>query len=72
MDEKKHMWMMVLACGLPLLIILALPLFGIKGNFTWIALIAMFAMHIFMMGMTHKGEDRVEGKQRKNREYHHH
>ena len=49
-DMGKHMWLMMLACIVPLVIILLLPVFGIKGNYTWIAIIVMFAMHLLMMG----------------------
>lgn len=50
MIEKNHMIWMALACIIPLLIVLLLPLFGIKNNYTiFIAMVLMIVMHIFMM-----------------------
>lgn len=48
--EGHSMWLMVLACAIPLLIIFLLPVFGISANYTWVAIILMFALHLFMMG----------------------
>jgi uncharacterized membrane protein YhaH (DUF805 family) len=56
-DMGKHMWLMMLACIIPLVIILLLPVFGITGNFTWIALIVMFALHILMFAGHSKQND---------------
>ncbi|OQP60169.1 hypothetical protein A3860_34375 [Niastella vici] len=41
--------MMLIGCGLPLLLIILAPVFGIKGNWsTLIFVVAMFACHLLM------------------------
>lgn len=47
--DSKHMWLMVLACAIPLLLVVLLPLLGVKMNITWIAVGLMFVMHLWMM-----------------------
>lgn len=49
MTKHSNHWKMLLACGVPLLIIILLPLFGITGNWIWfIALFGMLGAHLFM------------------------
>ncbi len=50
MHDMKHMWLMALACGIPLLIILVLPLMGIQANYTVIAVVLMVVLHVAFMG----------------------
>ena len=38
-NNFKHMWMMVLACAIPLVIILLIPSLGISGK--WITILAV-------------------------------
>jgi len=47
--NKKHMLLMVLACSVPLLLVILLPLFGIKFNVLWIGIGLMLIIHIWMM-----------------------
>ncbi len=56
MKEHNHMLWMMLACTVPLLVILLLPLLGITGKYNaLIFVIVMFAAHIWMMkGHNHK------------------
>lgn len=50
MTEKNHIFWMILACIIPLLIVLLLPVFGIRSKYTiFIAMILMIVVHIFMM-----------------------
>lgn len=52
-NPMKHMWMMALCCGLPILLILALPFIGIFGSGakTAVAAIAPFLCPIMMLVM---------------------
>lgn len=62
-NPMKHMLMMVLCCGLPLLIIVALPFIniggGLKATIGGIAPFICPIMMVFMMGMMFK--DRKHG-----------
>ena len=47
---KNKMFWMILACIIPLLVVILLPVFGIKNEFiAFIAIVLMFAVHLFMM-----------------------
>ncbi len=50
---------MIIGCGLPLLLIFLLPVFGIKSNMGFLLfMIVCFASHLFMMrNMDHKESD---------------
>lgn len=58
----KHTFWMIIGCTVPLLLIFLLPLFGIRGNYSFlIFIVAMFACHLLMPmhhgGHEHKGHD---------------
>ena len=57
--KKNHMLWMILACAIPLLIIILLPIFGIKSDYiAFISIILMFGAHLFMMsGHNHDEKD---------------
>ena len=72
MRKYSMLWMAV-GCILPLLVILMLPAFGIKGDITtFIFIILMFACHLFMMkGHGHDSSDEHhESKNQKRGEQH--
>lgn len=47
---SKHTKVMIIACGIPLLAILILPMFGITGLWLWLpAGLFMVGGHLFMM-----------------------
>ena len=49
-NHTSHMWLMVLACGGALLLILVLPLLGFSKNWSvGIAIATMVIMHLWMM-----------------------
>ena len=53
-NHTNHMWMMVIACGGALLLILLLPLLGIsKGWSSGIAISLMIILHLWMMMKGH-------------------
>lgn len=53
---KRHGLHMLIGCGLPLILLLVLPRFGVSNNVTLILAIAlMIGCHLFM-GMGHKGK----------------
>lgn len=56
---KNHLLWMIIGCGLPLLLIFLLPVFGIKSNMGFLLfMIVCFASHLFMMrNMDHKESD---------------
>ena len=52
------LWM-ILACVIPLVIVLLLPLFGIKNNYTvFIAIGLMIATHLSMIRVHEHGSDK--------------
>jgi len=56
-SHSSHMWMMVLACGGALLLILILPFFGLSKNWSvGIAIIVMLGLHFLMM-RSHSGHN---------------
>lgn len=66
--KKNHMLWMIIACGLPLLLIFFLPSFGVSSDITLFLFLAVFFIaHLFMMGgHSHHGKQDHEEKQ------HHH
>jgi hypothetical protein len=57
---KRHGLGMIIGCGLPLVLFVVLPKFGVSANLTMILAIGlMLACHLFM-GMRHRGRDREE------------
>lgn len=56
---KNHWFWMITGCGLPLLLIFLLPVFGIKSNMGFLLfMVVCFASHLFMMrNMDHKESD---------------
>jgi len=57
---KRHALHMLIGCGLPLILILVLPRFGVSNNTTLVLAIAlMIGFHLFM-GKGHKGNDHEE------------
>ncbi len=57
---KGHGLHMLIGCGLPLILIIVLPKFGVSTNVTMILAIGlMLGCHLFM-GMKHRGRDREE------------
>ncbi len=49
-NHISHMWMMILACGGALLLILVLPLLGLSKNWSvGIAITVMIGLHLLMM-----------------------
>ena len=47
---KNHWLWMIIGCGLPLLLIFLLPVFGIKSNTGFLLFMVLcFASHLFMM-----------------------
>ena len=57
-NHKKHLLHMALCCGLPLLILLALPLIGYKGILLNIAPFICPIMMLVMMTMMMRGNGR--------------
>jgi cell division protein FtsW (lipid II flippase) len=57
---KNHWLWMIIGCGLPLLLIFLLPVFGIKSNTGFLLfMILCFASHLFMMrDMNHTSNDK--------------
>ena len=58
-NPMKHMWMMVLCCGLPLLLLLAVPflgVFGLRSKLTILSVIPFLCpiMMLFMIPMMMK------------------
>lgn len=58
-NPMKHMWMMALCCGLPLLLILAVPflgVFGLRSKLTILSIIPFLCpvMMLFMIPMMMK------------------
>lgn len=49
---SSHGWLMLAGCLLPILFLFLLPSLGLNdgGSFSFIAILAMFACHFFMMG----------------------
>ena len=69
MDWKNHNFLMVLACVVPLMLILLLPALGVKSDTsTLIAVVAMFGAHLLMMG----GHDHGKQHEEKGDEHEHH
>lgn len=60
--DPKHLWLMVLACAVPLLLVFVLPLFGFRGNLAWIAIGLMVLLHVWMM-KGHGGHGQHSGKE---------
>ncbi len=55
---KGHGLHMLIGCGLPLVLLIVLPKFGVSANLTMIlAIVLMLGCHLFM-GMGHRGRDR--------------
>ena len=56
MKRHNHAWIMVIGCLIPLLLLIALPYFGITGNWLWfVAITVMIMAHLYMMkGHGHK------------------
>lgn len=49
-DHANHMWIMALACGGALLLILVLPIFGLSKNWSiGISITVMVGLHLWMM-----------------------
>ena len=64
--KNNHMWMMVLACGGALLLILVLPLLGLSKNWViGIAISVMIGLHLWMM-KGHSHNNNSEHKQHKD------
>ena len=60
-NHTSHMWLMALACGGALLLILVLPLFGLSGSWSaGIAIAVMIILHAWMMkGHAHNHSDHI-------------
>jgi len=57
----SHTLKMLVGCLAPLLLIFALPLFGVDEAVSiWLFVILMFACHLFMMRGHHRGAPPVE------------
>lgn len=64
-----HALRMVLGCVLPLLLIFLLPLIGVSEGFTLgLAIVLMFACHLFMIG----GHGHAHGAESHDEEGHKH
>jgi hypothetical protein len=60
--HRSHGWLMMLGCLLPIVIIMALPLWGIKiGRFSSLAFLLCPLMHIGMMFMSKSGKRTCHG-----------
>lgn len=71
--KKNHMLWMILACAIPLLIVFLLPVFGIKSDYiAFIAIIIMFAAHLFMMGGHDHGQEKDDKSGKKKGDAHEH
>lgn len=69
----SHTLRMLLGCLLPLLLIFLLPLFGLgEGVTLFVALVLMFACHLFMIGGHQRGRDRDENRQADEGDHHAH
>ncbi len=66
--KKNHMLWMLIACGLPLLLLFFLPSFGVESDITlFVVVVIFFLAHLFMIGgHSHHGKQDQEEKQ------HHH
>lgn len=53
MMDHKHHWLMMLACVVPLLLIVVLRYFGVTKGVTWIAMGAMVVAHLVLMRPHH-------------------
>ena len=63
--HTSHMWIMVLACGGALLLILVLPLIGLSQNWAaGISIAVMIGLHLWMM-RGHSGTSHIEHKEHK-------
>jgi len=63
--KKHNMIWMLLGCVIPLLVILLLPAFGVKSNFTFfLFILLMFACHLFMM----RGDNKTHEQSKTNKE----
>jgi hypothetical protein len=57
----SHTLKMLIGCLAPLLLIFALPLFGVSGSVSvWLFLILMFGCHLLMMRGGHGSHDDVD------------
>ncbi len=64
-DHSSHMWMMVIACGGALLLILVLPLIGLSKNWSvGISIAVMVGLHLWMM-RGHSDHNHTEHKEHK-------
>ncbi|HIH31825.1 TPA: hypothetical protein HA235_03895 [Candidatus Woesearchaeota archaeon] len=65
--KHNHLLWMILACAIPLLIVLLLPVFGIKSNYSIIiAMVSMIVMHLFMMrDHRHKHDEASDSNNKK-------
>ena len=62
-ENTRHMWMMALACGGALLLILVLPFFGLSKNWSvGISVVVMVGLHLWTMRghSDHKHNDRIQ------------
>jgi len=49
-NHSNHMWMMVIACGGAILLLLVLPLIGLSKNWSvGISIAVMVGLHLWMM-----------------------
>ena len=64
-NHSNHMWMMALACGGALLLILVLPLIGLSKNWSvGISIAVMVGLHLWMM-RGHSEHSHAEHKEHK-------
>lgn len=64
----KHALMMVLGCGIPLLLIFLLPLFGVSSSVTFsIFIILMVACHVVHFAMMGRHESHGHGKESRSK-----
>jgi len=69
----SHALKMILGCTLPLLLLFLLPLLGIGEGITlFIAILLMFACHLFMTHGHDHGQDRPESTQGDSHAHHQH
>lgn len=62
-NPTNHMWMMALACGGALLLILMLPLIGLSKNWSvGISIAAMIGLHLLIM-RGHSDHDSTKHKE---------
>ena len=56
MKFDKHMFWMIIACVLPIILIFIAPALGIKGNVTFfVFIVAIFAIHLLIPMHNHSG-----------------